>query len=619
MHDRKRPLLGVVLACMTAPAFAQSASDGVFTGSAAIGVRDVDLSGTETKFKEDLNLDDGVRLFGVNLRYEPAAMTDARVDRFELDAAGLGGDPFETIHLGVRKYGAYDLRLDRRRSQYFYEDTILPAAVASITGATGGDFHHFDFERVRDTAGLDIDLSPASRLSFGLERQTRVGDSTTTLGIQRDEFELEKPLDESLNALTFGLRHSWDRVTLVVDERLSDFENTSEIFLPGASPGQNTTNLADLQFFMLDQSYDYDSRSHAVRVLADPTASLNLTFGWRREDLDLDMQASESSAGTTFAGVPFTTSLTGPAVVGRDIEVGDVAFGYLLNDRLRIVGAVRRSTLAQQGALAFGADVGDGTWDIDTDGYEVGVEIALRDAMTLATGWSTEARTATSRWLLGATERLDLAETNRDGFFTRFAFKAQSGLEITASIEDNSIDDPFALASPSASRRYRAGLRRRWDSGWSLSAGYRRTDVDNDQAGWAADTEQADVRLAYRRDRLDLSAGHTSIDAARAIDQLVVGGTRADLFQIAYESDAALTDFSARWRAGSRLAVGGELRAYDNRGSFRLSRDDLRVFLEAAMGSDYVLQVVYRGIDYAEDAYDAYDADIVEVALRLNW
>jgi hypothetical protein len=617
-HGRGRLALGTLLACSAAQVHAQATGGAsAFTGSASLGVRNVDLSGTEAKYREDINLDDGVRLFGVHLRYAPG--DDGRLDKLELDADGLGGDPFETIHFGVRKYGAYDLKLDRRRSQYFYEDTILPAAVASITGATGGDFHHFDFERVRDTAALDIDLSPATRLSFGLERQTRVGDGTTTLGVERDEFELAKPLDESLNALTFGVRHSFGRVTVIFDEQLREFENTSELFLPGASPGLNTTDPAELQFFMLDQSYDYDSRSHAVRVLAAPTEALDVRFGWRREGLDLDMQASESSAGTTFAGTPFTTSLGGPAAVGRDFDVADVEIGYAFGERVRLIGAARRSTLEQQGAVAFGPDVGSGAWDIATDAYEAGVEVAVTPLLSVAAGWSTEARTTSSRWTQNALDRPDRSDTDRDGYFARLAFRTDNGLTLTASVDDDSIDDAFALASPSASRRYRVGVRRQWDNGLWLSGSYRRTDVDNDTTGWAADTEQANVRLGYRRERFQLAAGYTTIDASRSIDQLVAAGTRTDLWRIAYAADSVLSDVSARWQVSPRIAVGGEFRAYDNRGSFRLVRDDRRAFLDVALGTEYALQVAYREVDYLEDAYDAYDAALLELALLLRW
>src|SRR5690606_195843 len=143
--------------------------------------------------------------------------------------------------------GAYHFRLDRRRSEYFYDDTILPAAPASVSGSTGGDFHTLDFARIRSRASLDVDVTPATPVSLGLERQTRTGDSSTTLSLERDEFDVEKPLDESLNALSFGVRHAWKRVTMIVDEQARDFENTSELFLPGASPGRNGADAAELQ------------------------------------------------------------------------------------------------------------------------------------------------------------------------------------------------------------------------------------------------------------------------------------------------------------------------------------------------------------------------------------
>ena len=68
-----------------------------------------------------------------------------------------------------------------------------------------------------------------------------------------------------------------------------------------------------------------------------------------------------------------------------------------------------------------------------------------------------------------------------------------------------------------------------------------------------------------------------------------------------------------------RFAIGGDLRAYDNPGSFALTRDDLRAFLDIRMGEDYRLQIAYRDLDYVEDAYDAYDAAILELAFGLRW
>ena len=99
----------------------------------------------------------------------------------------------------------------------------------------------------------------------------------------------------------------------------------------------------------------------------------------------------------------------------------------------------------------------------------------------------------------------------------------------------------------------------------------------------------------------------------------MTAGTRALSFVIDYETAAMLRDASARWQTNERFAVGGEARTYDAHGSVRVSHDDLRVYGELAIGGDYAVQVAVRNVDYTEDAFDAYDAEILEVALRFRW
>jgi hypothetical protein len=606
---------------LAAPAIAQPpAAPSALTGSISLGVRSVDVSGTTAKYLQDVNLDDGVRLFGVQMSYEPT-QAGGTIDRFDLDATGLGGDPFESIHLGLRKFGAYNLKLDRRRSEYFYADTILPADLASIAGSTGGDYHRFDFERVRDSAALDIDLSPATGISVSLERQTRAGKSTTTQDIQRDEFELDRPLDESSNALTLGVHHAWQRVTLIFEERLQDFANTSVLFLPGASPGANTTDPAALDFFMLDQSYDYKSRSRLVRAVTRPTDRVDVSAFWQHEALDLDVPAaSESSGGVAFDGTPFTTTASGAAAVGRDVDVGGIEVGAKVGERLRLVGSARHSKLAQSGALAYATDLGSGDWDIATDGVELGVEVAVTPVMTVAAGWSAESRDTTRGFTLNTeVSGPDVSNTDRQGFFVRLAVETPGKIDVNLGIESNDIDDPFALASPTATRRYKISARRRWENGLSLAGTYRSSSVDNRRSGFGSGTEQADLRLMYRGSRVQLSTGYARINLARQIDQLVTGGTRQDLFAIDYAAAALLRDASARWQVNPRVALGADLRAYDNHGSFRLARNDNSAYVDLAVGAAYGLKVAFRDLDYTEDAFDAYDAQIVEVAFALRW
>jgi hypothetical protein len=623
MRARNAPLRDGRLATVAAVALLAAslpvrAQPPAFSGGVTLGARNVDTGGAESKYREDINLDDGVRVLDLDLRYRPPDGTGP-IDRADLTANNLGGDPFETLRLDVRKYGAYALRLDRRRSTYFYDDTILPAELASITGSTGGDFHSFDFERVRETAALDITVSPATEVSLDLRRQRRTGDSTTTLDVQRDEFELDRPIDESMNGLGIGVTQRWQRVSLIYEETREEFENTSELFLPGASSGQNTADPAELLFFALDQSYDYESRAHSLRVLVTPSDRLDIGTLWRREDLGLDLRASETAAGTDFTGLPFATNASGPTRVGRDSEVVGANVGWRLGSRSRLIAAARSSELDQRGRSLLGVDTGSGDWRIDNDGYELGAEHALASNLIVAAGWSSESRTA---WFSRSFNGGNLSErenTGREGFFLRLLWNTPSGLDLTAAIEDNSIDDPFTLASPTDSRRYKLSVKRSWDNGLSLRASQRRTDVENGRSGWAADTSQSDVRLSYRREALELSAGYGRIDVARAIDQAVIAGSLQVLYPVAYTADSRLADLRARWQLDTRTAFGASFRVYDNRGSFRLERDDWTLFVERELTTSYALAVNYRRIDFAEASFDDYDAGILELAVRLSW
>lgn len=595
------------------------AQDASLSGRFSVGVRDVEVEGAKRKFAEDINLDDGPRLFEMGFVFSPGEELNHLVDLIEADVSNLGGDPFETIHLSVRKYGAFRFKFDRRTSEYFYDDILVPPALASIAGSTGGDFHRFDFERVHDTAELAIDLTPAAKLRFGLERFTRTGGSETTLDIQRDEFELEKPIDESLNAYTVGFQYAWDKVTLVMEEAIRDFENSTELFLPGFSVGENPNNLTEVDFFFLNQSYDYASRQHTARVMARPVSRLEVGFAFSRQDLDLDMDAEETSQGVDFMGMPFSTDVEGPADVGRDMELVDLDVSYLINERLQVVASVREQSLDQQGAVAFGIESGQSLWELETSGLETGVAFAVSSDLTVTAGWSSEQRDTVFAANTGAGLVIEREEQERDGFFARLDYSPSARIDLKGSIEDNSFDDPFTLASPTDGQRYRVQGRYTWENGINFNGSYQKDDFENGNSGWNSDSTQMDLRLGYQADRVQASVGYAQIDLDRSIAQLVVGGLQQDLFAIDYNAEARFVDGSVRWRVNDRIAAGGYFRLYENDGSFPLERDDLRGFIEVSFGTNYLVNLGYRSVDYDEDGLDDYEADILELAIGYRW
>ncbi|MDX1631524.1 MAG: hypothetical protein R3234_06665 [Thermoanaerobaculia bacterium] len=213
-------------------------------------------------------------------------------------------------------------------------------------------------------------------------------------------------------------------------------------------------------------------------------------------------------------------------------------------------------------------------------------------------------------------------ETDSDGYFASVRWKTDYGLELRGKVDVNSIDDPFALSSPTDRARYRVQARYRWETGLFLSGSYQLREFENDDSGWDAETTKAVARLGYRQGDLDVSFGYSLYEAERSIQQLVTStGPRTDLFDIFYESDADFLDGRIRWKAHERVTLGGMFRTYENSGSFALEHQDFRGFVEVGFLEDYVTGLAYRTVDYDEASFDVddYDADIVELSIGYRW
>ena len=187
------------------------------------------------------------------------------------------------------------------------------------------------------------------------------------------------------------------------------------------------------------------------------------------------------------------------------------------------------------------------------------------------------------------------------------------------SFEDDRIDDPYTLASATDARRYKARASYRWDNGLKVSASYRRTDYENDNTGWISESRQSDIRLTHAGDRLTVSVGAAFVELQREVDQLVTGGSRQDLFAISYGADADFWDGAVRWHVTDRVDLTASYRAYENEGSFRVDRDDVRAGVEFLLPADYALLLSYRNVDYNEDELESFDADVWELALKFRW
>ena len=631
-----RPASGllVLLAICWAPFWLvtpSSAADGGDPGSLdgefRLGYRFVDIGGSENKYAEDFNLDEGVRLFEFRLDFEAPENLRGVADRISLDIDSFGGDPFQSLHLRMQRFGSYDFRYDRRESTYFYNDVILPIDLSTPSLSNAGDFHTFDFDRIRDTANLTIHLAPRAKLDVGFERFSRSGDSTTVYDVSRDEFELDQPFDESYDELRIGFQYSWPKVTLVLEERIRDFETEVDAFLPGASLGEDPADATTLDFYRFDRPYTLDSSHHLVRLNAKPTDRLRITGAALFFDFELEAEADEVVRGTAFNGQPLDTVTVGRAEIEQEGELFDIDFSYLLSDRWAVVGGVRQHSFDQEGRGDFGSDEPVGAWHVETTALELGFETTLAPGMTLSLGVLSESRdvehAADTDGTLG---ELEETSTDHDGFFGRIGWTADNGLRLQLSVEDSSFDDPFTLASPTDRRTYRLSARYQSENGFFVNGSFQSYDFENGNSGWDATRDQLTARFGWRSQRLDVALGYSMIEADRDIDQLVTtlpgfGGGQQFLFPVLYRSDADFLDAHLRWRAQGNVSLGADIRTYENDGSFGLERDDFRAFVELGIFERYLLNLAFRTVDYEEQAnsFDDYDAEIIEVSVGYQF
>lgn len=140
----------------------------------------------------------------------------------------------------------------------------------------------------------------------------------------------------------------------------------------------------------------------------------------------------------------------------------------------------------------------------------------------------------------------------------------------------------------------------------------------DDNSDWSHRREHADLRLTYDSARLRFALGSSFVDIARDYRRLVTGGGRQDLFDVDYRGDTRLLDGLVEYRFENALSVGGSYQSYRNKGSFAVDHRQAAVFLRYPLPQNYRLEASYRNLDYDEDLED-YDADIVELAIGIDW
>lgn len=619
MRQTKIFLTVLVLCAFALVSSVQAGQDKTVYGDFLFGYRMVDTSGTLEKYKEDFNLDDGLRLFNFSLRISPNGDLQKLFDRLDLNVYNFGGDPFETLGLSIQKFSKYQFRYDRRKSTYFYSDQQL-------VGALPYDHHTFDFDRIQDSGFLKFLLSRNADVYLDFTRYTKKGESVTTFDIDRIEFEFDKPIDEEAKDIALGINLHVNRFAFLFEERIQDYENANSLFLPGyADGGQSARYPSALNFFNLNQPYDLETSTHTFKFNAHPFDNLLVSGSARISSQDMSLDYFEEADGINFLNRSYAYSFSGKEEFDRKIKLYDMDATYLLFDKLALIGAIRKHDFKQDGKLTVNNEGSEeASVDFDTLGIEAGLQYQFSPKLALTLGYRNENRTLKKGFETVTYE----TETTRNGFFGNFKWDPSNAFGLTCDYQRGDYEDPLTLIGPTDFNRLRFTAKWRLNQ-FNVTGSYLWRDSDSKvfEDRWDSSRNQLSLRIGYHAANIKLSAGYSLIDVEHKADRTVAyppawtGGPGTFPWEIAYEGKSNLWNASAYADLGDQWRIGGHVNYYKNNGWWEISRIMLKAYVEYAFWNGLMAHLGYRYVDFEEpDSGDNnYSANILELSFGYRW
>jgi hypothetical protein len=620
MRSKKIILPVILTAFIFTLAFSLQAQDDSkkFTGNFSIGYRSVDTDGALSKYKEDINLTDGVRLFNFNLHYSPGEKLQNLFDSLDLRMYNLGGDPFETFSLSVQKYGAYTFQYDRKKSTYFYEDMFE-------AGGSLYDLHSFDFDRISDSGSLKVTLHKNADVYFNFDKYTKEGESITTFDLNRIEFEFDKPIREESKSIAVGVDLHMKGYSLLAEGKWMEYSNDNSLFLPGFEDGGDSARYpCSMSMFVLNQPYDFKTNTYTVKINANPITDLLVSGSAQFNTQDMNLRFSESADGIDYLGRSFEYGYTGTGTFERKFNLIEGDLSYILFSKLAVIGSVRYHDFEQTGSMTIENTSKDSDFNYDTLGIEGGLQYQFSSKFALTAGYRYEIREL---------ENLETVEyetdTSRNGFFGNLKADLFKGFKLTMDYQYGNYENPYTLIGPTGFTRFRATAKY-LKNGFNASASYLMNKAESEAFGdtaWESHKNQLNLRLGYSAEAFRISGGYAYIDVEHKGDRLIAyapawsGGPGTFTWDILYEGKSSLLDLSGSLSLMDGLNAGAYFNSYKNTGFWEIHRSMLKGYLEYMFDSGIVAQLAFRHVNFeeADSGLNDYKANILEISFGYRW
>ena len=471
-------------------------------GFVTTGYRFVDTHGYEPKYEELFDLNGGFRVLDIGIYGHAKPGKDAFADDYSLTVSGLGGDPFTTAQLMLRKTRLYDLRASFIQTHYYWNrnDDVSSNGFTAITS-------NHDWATVRKLGSFDFNIHATSNLRFSFEyyRNTRDGVNFTTRTMdyfgsssswgsfaRANPYYLMAPINENANRVAGGIdytRRRWtfhyrvgfqvfddavDGQNLVTNQRsinTNDPATASELL--GAASWVDTRKLTTpISEFTYDGRVDRHLELHGGYTYYRYSGPASLDFS-------ANGTARTNSGGTAFA--PYQFSMSARAFDKEPNHIIDQGLSYKVNDTWQLFADYRYTRLnvdasAQFNSIATGVPA-SGTsfneWRIGTSTLDLraaftpmpdlvvnaGVRLMKNDVEYLDSGIADPTRTKRIKtaWPMvnafyqpakNLSIRGDIDEINTGTFYTRISPRTDIGGRLVVRyqpIEKVTIDNALVI------------------------------------------------------------------------------------------------------------------------------------------------------------------------------
>jgi hypothetical protein len=336
------------------PGVASPIDDYALGTSVTAGYRNVDVDGSESKYRDDYNLHSGVRLFNLDVSGTANDPAKSSLDRFHLLVDTPGDEPVSTYLLTASDRQRWDFRANFTRSKYFYN---VPAEFENPVPGDDKttDLHQFDLVRTDGAMDFTLHLPNLPKIFLGYRLYRQEGNTTSTVNVPAgDTFLVRAPIDSRTHVGLAGTEFDALGTNVFLQQQyrrvIRNFGDHGP--LQGDVQGLDPTDDSTLTRYNAAGSEHIDEPVTTVRLRRPIGERVELTGSYFYSHADLSSQWTTSQDATTnVPGLSGSSHALQSGTATLDTNIADVGATVRLTDRLFAHATYRFDEQWQQGGF----------------------------------------------------------------------------------------------------------------------------------------------------------------------------------------------------------------------------------------------------------------------------